>query len=171
MAGDFKIKKIPAKKISYGAKRNLESILYIPIHYTGNSGDTAKGNGLYFKNGNQRAAGAHFFVDRQGNIVKSVNMNRTAWAVGGFYTKADGAGAYYGKCTNANSVSIELCDCLKEPSRKQIQAVKWLISYIQRKCPNARRIIRHWDVNGKCCPAPFIGKDNKKWEMFKREVQ
>ena len=91
MAGDFKIKKIPAKKISYGAKRNLESILYIPIHYTGNSGDTAKGNGLYFKNGNQRAAGAHFFVDRQGNIVKSVNMNRTAWAVGGFYTKADGA--------------------------------------------------------------------------------
>ena len=166
-----KIEKILAKSVSYGGKRNLVSILYIVIHYTGNKGDTAKGNGLYFKNGNNRAAGAHFFVDRAGNIVKSINMNRTAWSVGGFFTKANGAGAYYKRCTNANSISIELCDCLKEPGMKQIKAVKWLISHIRKKCPNARRIIRHWDVNGKNCPASFAGKDNKKWEAFRKEVQ
>lgn len=172
MANKYSIISIPAKKISYGGKRSLESISYNVIHYSGNNGDTAKGNGLYFKNGNTRQAGANFFVDRAGNIVKSVNMNRIAWSVGGLYTKENGAGKYYGKCTNANSISIELCDCAsKDPSKEQIEAVKWLISYIQKRCPNAKTIIRHWDVNGKSCPARMAGKDNKKWEAFKKAVK
>ena len=31
---------------------------------------------------------------------------------------------------------------------------------------NAKTIIRHWDVNGKNCPAPMVGKDNEKWVLF-----
>ena len=171
MSDQYRITSIPAKSVSYGGLRNKKNVLYIVIHYTGNKGDTAKGNGLYFKNSNTRQAGAHFFVDKMGNIVKSIAMNRTAWSVGGFFTKTNGAGKYYGKCINTNSVSIELCDCLTAPSAKQTEAVKWLIGYIKKKCPNAKTIIRHWDVNGKSCPAPFSGKDNEKWDAFKKAVK
>lgn len=166
----MKIKKIKAKPCSYGAKRNYKSIKYIVIHYTGNKGDTARGNGMYFKYQNTRSAGAHFFVDKKGKVVKSININLTAWSVGGFFTNKDGAGKYYKKCTNANSVSIELCDCCTNSNMVQEEAVRELIKYIRKYCPNAKTIIRHWDVNGKSCPAPFTGKSNAKWNSFKHYV-
>lgn len=157
-----------AKTISYDSskKRKLNSITYIVIHYTGNNGDTAKGNSNYFSTSNTRQAGAHFFVDKSGEIYKSINMNRIAWAVGGKYTTSGGAGSCYGKCTNTNSVSIELCDCCTDTNWTQKVATRKLIKYIQKKCPNAKTIIRHWDVNGKSCPAPFIGRNNKKWNTL-----
>lgn len=162
----MKIKTKLAKSISYGNKRSLKSIKYIIIHYTGNSNDTAQANANYFATSNKRQAGAHFFVDKLGNVYKSVNMNRIAWAVGGLYTKNKGAGKYYGQCTNTNSVSIELCDCTKNTSWTQMLTTRELVKYIQKKCPNAKTIIRHWDVNGKECPAPMIGANNDKWEKF-----
>lgn len=153
-----------AKSISYGAKRNFNDIKYIVIHYTGNKGDTAKNNAIYFATSNTRQAGAHFFVDKNGEIYKSININRIAYAVGGKYSLTNGAGTYYNKCTNANSVSIELCDCVSDVSWEQMKAVRELVKYIQNKCPNANKIIRHWDVNGKNCPDPMIGANNKKWK-------
>lgn len=163
---------IPAKQISYGAKRDYSDIKYIVIHYTGNKGDTAVGNCNYFKNSNNCTAGAHFFIDRAGCIVKSVKVNRTAWSVGGFYTKSNNAAEYYGKCTNKNSVSIELCDLVgKYPSDQQIKAVKKTIRYIQKLCPNAKTIIRHWDVNGKECPANMIGKNSPNWNKFLKAIR
>lgn len=156
-----------AKSISYGEKRSLDAVKYIVIHYTGNKGDTAKNNATFFADSNTRAAGAHFFVDKQGAVYKSVNMNRTAYAVGGKYSLSGGAGTYYGKCTNANSISIELCDCCKETNWEQMKAARQLVKYIWGKCPNAKTIIRHWDVNGKDCPLPMIGKDNKKWKRLR----
>lgn len=164
----IKIHKKLAKSISYDTskKRSLNSIKYIVIHYTGNKGDTAKGNATYFATSNTRQAGAHFFVDKSGEIYKSVNMNRIAWAVGGKYSTSNGAGSYYGKCTNSNSVSIELCDCITDTNWEQKVATKNLVKYIQKYCPNAKTIIRHWDVNGKSCPAPMIGKKNEKWKRL-----
>lgn len=161
----IKIHKKLAKAISYDSskKRLLKSITYIVIHYTGNSNDTAKGNASYFATSNTRQAGAHFFVDKGGVIYKSINMNRIAWSVGGKYSTSNGAGSYYGKCTNTNSVSIELCDCINGTNWSQKVATRKLVKYIQKHCPNANTIIRHWDVNGKACPAPMTGKSNKKW--------
>jgi len=169
---DFTINKLLAnEKYSMGAKRDKSDVKYIVIHYTGNDGDTAEANAKYFAYTNTRTAGAHFFVDRKGIIYKSVNMNRVAWSVGGFYNTNNGAGSYYKKCTNANSVSIELCNIAKKnPSKKQIAATKWLIAYIQKNCVNANKVIRHWDVNGKACPATMTGKNNDLWETFKAQV-
>lgn len=168
----MKIYKLLAKKISYDSskRRKRKDVKYIVIHYTGNSGDTAKNNATYFANSNTREAGAHFFVGKKGVVYKSINMNRTAWAVGGLYSKENGAGRYYGKCTNYNSVSIELCDCVTGYSKKQATATKNLIKYIQKYCPNAKTIIRHWDVNGKQCPLPMVGKNNTMWEKFKSAI-
>lgn len=162
----MKINKRLAEPISYGGKRDLKDIKYIVIHCTGNTGDTAKNNADYFATGNTRQAGAHFFVDKSGEIWKSINVRRIAWAVGGIYTLSNGAGTYYGKCTNANSVSIELCDCNIKTNTRQKVATRKLVRHIQKKCPNAKIIIRHWDVNGKSCPLPMIGADNKKWVKF-----
>ena len=161
--------KYKAKKVSYNsaAIRNLTSIKYIVIHYTAGKGDTAKNEAMYFANGNTRQAGAHFFVDKAGEVYQSINMNRTTWSVGGDMRSGDGGGQLYGKCTNSNSVSIELCDCCSNTNYKQALALRKLIKYIQKKCPNATHIVRHWDVNGKYCPAPMIGKDNEKWKKLK----
>ena len=167
----LKYKYIPAKSISYGSTRNLATVKYIVIHYTGNKGDTARGNGLYFKNSNTRQAGAHWFVDQGGNIVLSIPMDKTAWSVGGVFDKIEGGSKYYQICVNANSVSIELCDLTSgEPSQAMKDAVRDLVAYIQSQCPNAKTIIRHYDVNSKCCPATMIGKNNKSWEKFKAYI-
>ena len=167
----MKIHKLLAKPISYDSKkRRRKDVKYIIIHYTGNNGDTAKNNATYFANSNTREAGAHFFVGRKGTVYKSINMNRTAWAVGGLYSQTNGAAAYYGKCTNYNSVSIELCDCVTGYSKKQVSTTKKLIKHIQKYCPNATTIIRHWDVNGKTCPLPMIGTNNAMWKNFKSAI-
>lgn len=168
----MKIYENRAKSISFDSahKRDYKDIKYIVIHYTGNAGDTAFSNASYFANANTRNAGAHFFVDKSGEIWKSVPIVRTAWAVGGDQRSGDGGGRLFGVCTNANSVSIELCDCMKKSNKAQKKAVKELVDYIQRICPNATHIVRHWDVNGKKCPAPFCGKNNLKWKRFKAYI-
>ena len=169
----YKVRKKIAKAISYSpVKRARKNVKYIVIHYTGNKNDTAKNNATYFAKSNTREAGAHFFVDRDGKIYKSIPLNRTAWAVGGSKYPGTKGGSYYNKCRNFNSVSIELCDIAdKEPSQKQINAVKWLIkNYIQKYCKNAKTIIRHWDVTGKECPVRMIGVQNKKWNEFKKQI-
>ena len=160
-----------AKSISYGSTRSLSSVKYIVIHYTGNSGDTAENNAKYFANSNTRQAGAHYFIDQNGKCYRSIKPTLTAWAVGGFYSKSNGAGSYYQKCTNSNSVSIELCDLVsKSPSSAMKTATKQLVARIQKKCPNATTIIRHWDVNGKTCPATMTGTSNSTWTAFKKYI-
>lgn len=168
----MKIYKRTARSYSYAAKkRNRKTVQFIVIHYTGVTGDTAKNNADYFATGNTRAAGAHFFVDQKGNIARSIPMNRIAYAVGGDQrTGKRGEAKYFGRCTNANSISIELCDNAdKMPSKEQIKAVRALVKYIRRYCPNAKTIIRHFDVNGKICPAKMLSA--RVWKYFREEIE
>lgn len=151
---------------SYGGTRSLDSIRYIVIHYTGNKGDTALANARYFATSNTRSAGAHYFVGRDGSVYQSVELNRIAWSVGGVFSTSNGAGSYYKKCTNTNSVSIELCDCLEDANWEQYKSTRQLVKLIRKKCPNAKTVLRHWDVNGKSCPSPMIGTNNRKWKLF-----
>lgn len=159
---------IPATSYCHGGSRALSAVKYIVLHYTAVNGDTAKNEASYFSRNYSRYAGAHFFVDQSGYIAQSIAMNVTAWSVGG--AKYYGTNpAYYGKCTNYNSVSIEMCDQVnKDAGAKQIEAVKWLIAYIQKACPNAKTIIRHYDVTGKPCPARYLNAD--KWKALKVAV-
>ncbi|MCI5622643.1 N-acetylmuramoyl-L-alanine amidase, partial [Anaerostipes sp.] len=158
---------------NYGAKRNLSDIKYIVIHYTGNDGDTSENNGKYFKN-NVVKASAHCFVDDD-VVIKSVPLSNVAYAVGGCYTTKGDAGNYYKKCTNANSISIEMCDTVRngkvmvtaKTRAKTIELVKY---YMKKYNIPADHVIRHWDVNGKECPAYYVGKNNKLWEDFLNEI-
>ena len=154
------IKNIPAKAVSYGGTRPLTSIKGIVLHYTAGTGDTAENNGRYFATGNTRAAGAHFFVGQDGTVVQSIPLNRIAWAIG------SGPGVL----TNANTVSIELCDnATRDPSEAQISAVRELVAYIRSQCPNATTICRHFDVgNRKRCPARMC--DDAVWNAFLAKI-
>lgn len=155
-----------AKKNSYGGKRDLSSIKYIVLHYTGVNGDTAKNEVKFFSTGNTRSAGAHFFVGQDGDVQQSIPLNYIAWSVGDY---RNGHGTYYGRCTNTNSVSIEMCDQMnKDASADQINAVRKLIAYIQSQCSNAKTIIRHYDVTTKHCPARYLNAE--KWRQLKAAV-
>lgn len=167
------MKFIRAKSLSYGPVRPYENVKAIVIHYTGNDHrrDTAEAECRYFASGNTRAAGAHIFVDQKGGICKSVPLSRPAYSVGIWFTSANGAASYWGKLNNYNTVSIEMCDCAsRDPSKKMIKALKKVIKYIRKYCPNATKLVRHWDVCGKSCPARMTGKNNARWEKLLRDL-
>lgn len=161
-----------AHKKNYGDARSTDKIRYLVIHYTGNDGDTDENNGKYFAN-NVVEASAHYFVDDD-SITQSVPDNYNAWAVGGRkYANCakTGGGKFYGKCTNGNSLSIEICDDVKNgkvyPSEATIRNALALAKLLMRKYNiPASNVIRHFDVTGKICPAYWCGSaaNNKKWQ-------
>ena len=160
-----------SKNYNSAIKRAYSDVHFIIIHYTAGRGDTAENEGNYFHNNVVRAS-ANYFVGRDGTVVLSVPLSHTAYSVGGAKypdCRETGGGKMYGIIRNANSVSIELCDNLdKDPSEAQIEAVKELIKHIKRYCKNIKGIYRHFDVNGKHCPARMM--DNKRWNAFKKAV-
>lgn len=160
-----KVIKIPCNISNYNCykKRDIRSIKGIVIHATGIDNDTAENEGNYFKN-NYVGVSAHYFIDRKGIIVKSVPYSRIAYSVETPGMKLKGL------LNNSNTISIELCDFYhkKTISKKQKESLKWLISYLQKKCINAREIVRHYDICGKQCPWNLC--DDSSWEKFKGDL-
>ena len=166
------IKVKTANRSNYGGKRSTADIKYIVIHYTANDGDTDEGNGNYFAN-NIVGDSAHYFVDDD-SITRSVPDDYIAWAVGGSKYKYTKGGTFYGKCTNANSISIELCDTKKngvydftEATMKNAADLVKLL--MEKYTVPVERVIRHYDVTGKVCPKPFVD-DEKAWKEFKERL-
>ena len=148
-------------------------VLYIVIHNTGNDRDSSKNNADFFATGNTRSAGAHIFIDQSGKSALSIPLKYAAYHCGGARQGYEaGSGAYYEKCTNDNSIGIELCDIMsRKPSAAMIAKTKKVIKYIRKKYPNAQTIIRHWDVTGKDCPTRFKGSGNPAWSAFVEKIQ
>ena len=152
-----------ANQNNYGGMRPLSKIRYIVIHYTANDGDSDEGNGNYFAN-NILKASAHLFVDDD-SATQAVPDDYIAYAVGGkrYYTPG---GRLYGTVTNTNSISVELCDSFKNgivyPTEQTIQNAIDLVRMLMKKynIPH-ENVIRHYDVNGKPCPAYWI--DDQMW--------
>lgn len=165
------IRKYPANAGNVGGKRTASGIRYIVIHYTGNDGDTAMNNAKYYA-GNVVKTSAHYFVDAN-EIVQSVDDLRIAWAVGGKKYPScaqTGGGTLHGRCLNANSISIELCDAKKDgayaPDARTVERALALTRELMKKYNiPASNVIRHFDVTGKLCPAYWSGKGSAgKWE-------
>lgn len=152
-----------ANRSNYGSMRALSKIEYIAIHYTANDGDSDEGNANYFAN-NIIKASAHYFVDDD-SITRSVPDDYIAYAVGG--RKYDTAGGrLYGTVTNTNSISVELCDSFKNgivyPTEATIKNALDLVRELMKKYNISHdHVIRHWDVNGKPCPAYWT--DDARW--------
>ena len=138
------------------------------VHYVG-AVSTAKANALYFKS-KYRGASATFFVDEY-EIWCVVPPKYAAWHVGGG-SQGSGGKKFFGVCKNANSIGIELC-CKRDKNGKlyipqaTLKRAAQLVQWLQEEydIPD-EHIIRHYDVTGKNCPAPFIKES--KWKEAKR---
>lgn len=164
-----------ANRQNYGGVRSASDIKFIVIHFTANDGDHDESNANYFKN-NVVKASAHYFVDDD-SVTLSVPELSVAWAVGGTKWKdcaTTGGGTMYGKITNANSISIEMCDTVRNgtilATNKTMANTAALVKSLMKKYNvDIDHVYRHFDVNGKHCPAYFMNQS--VWEGFKARLK
>lgn len=160
----------------YNVSKRNDPIMYIVVHYTGAEG-TAKNNIDYFNGGNRNAS-ADFFVGQNGEIWQ-YNPNikgQYSWHCGGGRQSSKG-GKFFGKCKNANSIGIELCTHKQNGEwlfyDATINAARVLIKYLMVEY-NIKQgnVIRHYDVNGKNCPAVYgyAGDNAPLWDKFRSSL-
>ena len=138
---------------------------YIVIHYVG-AVSTAKANAEYFSK-NKLQSSAHYFVDET-SIWQSVEDYNVAWHCGAkTYTHPE--------CRNQNSIGIEMC--VKKDSKGKWyfedatvkNTIELVTSLMEKHNIPIDRVIRHYDVTGKNCPAPYVENPNE-WDKFKSKL-
>ena len=165
------------------------TVKYIVVHYTAGTtskSGTAINTANYFKTA--KNVSADFIVDD--NTIVQYNpdiKNRYCWHCGGAKYNNEGGG-FFGKCTNHNSIGIEIC-CNNSTGKMQ-NANDKSYSFSEAALNNAlilinqlmqqynvpkENVIRHYDVNGKPCPG-IIGWNAEsgsecEWFNFKAKIQ
>lgn len=136
---------------------------YLVIHYVG-AVSSAKNNSIYYHT--ERSASASYFVDDTSIYQVVEDMNK-AWHCGGGL-QGTGGHKYFQICTNSNSIGIEMClDKVNHISDKTISNTADLVQFLMKKYNiPASKVIRHYDVTGKICPAMYI--DETKWSNVKK---
>ena len=168
------VTKIPCHPKNRGGGRPVSAIQYLVFHYTANDGDRDTNNAIYFRD-NVVQASAHYFVDDD-SITQSVEDTQIAWAVGGKkWADADktGGGKLYQKATNYNTLSIEMCDTRRDGQLMATEATLARAAELGKALMAKynipiERVIRHFDVTGKHCPAYMMGE--KAWAAFKARL-
>ena len=171
----YTLKEQLAASGNYGGSRNASQIRYLVYHYTGNDGDRAANNAKYFQN-NIVKASAHYFVDDT-TVWRSVPDLKVAWSVGGSkYANADktGGGTMYGIITNTNSISIEMCDTIRNGVYQASEATLANAAALGRTLMEKygipiENVYRHFDVTGKHCPSYLVNV--QKWAEFKKRLE
>lgn len=144
--------------------RRLTAPIYLVIHFTSNKGDTAKNNVDYFAREIVKAS-AHYFVDET-EIWQSVTDDTVAWHCGGSHY-------YHNECRNKNSIGIEICmnDKQGKVREKAIEHAAELARMLMDKYNiPIDRVVRHYDVTHKLCPAPMV-EDPARWKEFKKSLE
>lgn len=143
---------------------------YIVIHYVG-AVSTAKNNADYYA-GSRLSASAHYFVD-ENEIWQSVEDNNISWHCGGGL-QGSGGHKFHNICTNSNSIGVEMCVKLDSSGNwyfeeETVENTIKLVKYLMKKYNISEdKVIRHYDVTGKNCPAPYV--DEKIWKDFKMKL-
>ena len=164
-------------------KRLKADIKYIVIHYVGALGGAL--DNVNFYAGGNRNASADFFVGHNGEIYQAVDYyNAYSWHCDGGLQGAGGA-SHYGKCTNKNSIGIEMCVKKRSTATMNATDKDWyftdqtyqstvqLVRQLMKELNiDVSHVIRHYDVNGKTCPNPFVyNTGSYTWAGFKAAVK
>ena len=166
---------INKKLTSYNRnKGSISRIKFIVIHYVGDTGG-AEANCRYFAS-KYVGASAHYFVGHKGEIWQCVADKDIAWHCG------SKSGYKHKTCRNSNSIGVELC-CRTKGSRADnstdwyfedttVKAAAELVKMLMEKYKiPSENVIRHYDVTGKMCPAPFVlNKGRHTWKEFKELI-
>lgn len=151
----------PAAPGNYLSGRT-QPVEYIVVHYTGNWSDTAKNNADYFAR-TVTGTSAHYFVDEK-EVWQSVAEEDTAWHCGS-------RRPVHPVCRNANSIGVELCNSAGGvPPAVRDRAVSLVRELMKRHSVPVERVLRHYDVTGKRCPAPWVDEPGE-WERFQTMLE
>lgn len=139
---------------NYTRGRGGNPVNTVVVHYTGTNA-SAHNNLLYFSR-NSAGASAHYFIDRDGALCQSVSESDTAWHAGNWQT-------------NQHSVGIECVSAGEDFTEAQVATLGELVRDLMARygIPEGS-VIRHYDVTGKLCPAPYV--DASKWAALKSRI-
>lgn len=176
-------------------------IKYIAVHYTA-GGSSKKGTAMNTRNVFlKRNASADFVVDDETVVQINPDLkNYYCWSVGDKKNPYSKGGRLYGKATNKNTVSIEMCSTLMNGwgasaanhdgwyiSDKVVDNTVRLVKYLMKTYNVPKEnVVRHYDISGKLCPGvigwntePVYDNKGKKtnrnsdesdWDKFKSSI-
>lgn len=159
------------------ASRGGNAIKFIVVHYLGVDGQNPD---LYCVGAGDCGYGGHYNIFWNGDIYKAADP-RTAvvWHCGGGRQGYDpGSGTYFGICTNYNSIGIE-CSVHNDGAwyftTETQESLVYLVSTLMDEYGIPMdHVIRHWDVTGKNCPAPYVENTKHRtswtWDEFKKKL-
>lgn len=139
-----------------------QPIEFIVVHYTANTGDTAQNNLDYFAR-EKVGTSAHYFVD-ENEVCQSVKDTDTAYHCGS-------SNPIHPTCRNSNSIGVEMCNSVGGvPDAVRDHTVAFVQQLMKKYGVPAKNVLRHYDVTGKRCPAPWVD-DSTKWDQFKAMLE
>ena len=125
---------------------------YIVIHYTAGSTSrkgTAKNNAVMFADPSYGAS-ADFIVDDSTIVQYNPDINnRYCWHCGDNKNPYSMGGKFYGKCTNANSIGIEICSTNPNwRASDQANSKKWTFtdSVIDKAVELTKYLMQIYDI-------------------------
>ena len=173
--------------IANTTKKAGRDIKWIVLHYTAGTSSnagSARSIARYFSRPTTKAS-ADFIVDDAEIVQYNADPNTYyCWAVGGKkYSSMSTSlgGRFYNQCTNANSISIEMCSRKKSTATLNVSDQDWYITeatvnnavkltkYLMKVYNiDANHVIMHHMVTGKWCPQPWSKNEGAlvEWNNF-----
>ena len=153
MAYSILFKQCGSDHMTRGRSRAIDRIV---VHFTATLA-SARNNATYFARNEGQGAGAHYFVDDiTPEIYQSVAEGDTAWHAGDWQM-------------NCRAIGIEVVSAGEDFSATEVEKLGWLVRKLMAKYGiGASGVIRHYDVTGKLCPAPYVAAS--KWAALKAAI-
>jgi N-acetylmuramoyl-L-alanine amidase len=152
-----------------GIKR--KSTLHIVIHWIGPYTQTIEQVVAWWNSGREYGS-AHYVIDSKGEIHSTIPEDEIAYHNGHFakndcytpFINSKGLQNYY-------SIGVEMVPVLRDSKwtfseETHNSAVELVRALLRKYSLLPRDVIRHYDVSGKNCPAPFV-EDKNAWLEFK----
>lgn len=154
----YETKFLQCNPTNYTRGRGGNSVQWLVIHYTAGaktSDGAAEANCIYFGREANLGASAHYFVCDGYTIWQSVSEGDTAWHAGNW-------------AINQRSIGIEVCTA-GAFTDAEIERLTWLVQNLMAKYGIAAdHVIRHYDANGKHCPAHYV--DTARWKELHTRI-
>ncbi|OJT66764.1 peptidoglycan recognition protein family protein [Bacillus licheniformis] len=148
----------------------LSGVKGIVMHWTATPGASALNERNYFNGtciADKRYASAHYFVDRK-EAQLIIPENEVA------YHAHDGNRCYVSFLKpNANTKSISVEMCVEKDGKIHSETVQNAAELVADLCKryglSTDKIVRHYDVTNKNCPAPWVS-DSSQLTSFRKKV-
>ena len=153
MAYSILFKQCGSDHMTRGRSRAIDRIV---VHFTATLA-SARNNATYFARNEGQGASAHYFVDDiTPEIYQSVAEGDTAWHAGDWQM-------------NCRAIGIEVISAGEDFSATEVEKLGWLVRKLMAKYGiGASGVIRHYDVTGKLCPAPYVA--SSKWAALRAAI-